>query len=111
MDGTAFRGEDCLTFLGPDLQLDPVSLPGPRLRVLTGPADRVQRIEVGSPEAGATRLRIYDLSGRRVDEILGAEGTGAGVLEWDSRGVPNGIYFLRAESREGPLQGKILLVR
>jgi hypothetical protein len=58
-------------------------------------------IRFALPEAGAVRLEVYDLSGRRVRSLeAGARGAGAAEVVWDGRDdggkrVAGGVYFAR----------------
>ncbi len=69
------------------------------------------------PEAGAFRLTVYDLTGRRVVTLLDDNSTAAaGSVVWDGRDeagalVASGVYFLRLDSATGFLTQKMALLR
>src|SRR4030095_9869201 len=71
------------------------------------PFDRNTRIRFSLPAAGAHKLVVYDVNGRRVRVLSeGARAAGIGEVEWDGRDgsgapVPSGVYFYRLETASG----------
>jgi flagellar hook assembly protein FlgD len=66
-----------------------------------GPAGTRFAFDVPGPRAAPVTLRIYDVAGRMVAELLTSELTpGAHVVQWNGRGaagrsVAAGVYFYR----------------
>jgi hypothetical protein len=74
--------------------------------------DRVQRFRIRIPRSSPMVFTAFDVSGRvvhRVEEM----GTGPGPywVEWDTAGLPSGVYFLRVETPHRSLGRKLVLVR
>jgi hypothetical protein len=94
--------------------------PGARF-VLTSvgpnPCRNEATISFSLPEAGAARLTVHDVSGRRVatlvDRVLGA---GAQTASWDTRDaagrpVAAGVYLLRLERGDDRMAAKLIVQR
>jgi len=57
-------------------------------------------------------LKAYDLQGRFIRTLLNEDRVGGCYqAEWDARGVPPGIYFLRLTAPQGSLTRKVVLAR
>jgi hypothetical protein len=75
------------------------------------------RIEFGIEEAGVVSLVIYDVSGRRVRELVREPlPTGSHHRTWDGlddhgQAVANGIYLLRLRTADRALSAKFVLMR
>jgi hypothetical protein len=73
------------------------------------------RFELEAP--GAARLRIFDVSGRMVRELVHAWfGPGSHERVWDGRdagghGVASGPYFVQLQTGERSLSRRVMLVR
>jgi hypothetical protein len=57
-------------------------------------------IPVFASQAGAVRIEVFDVTGRRIRTLAGDLGQGVGVLSWDGldeagRAAPAGTYFYR----------------
>ena len=67
--------------------------------------------------AGAVRLTMIDVTGRRVRTLVdGRMGPGTQLLRWNGsddlgRALPSGIYFTRLQTAEGTKTQKIILTR
>ena len=70
------------------------------------------RIEFALPEAGLTRLIIYDLRGREVAILVDGE-LSAGIhnLTWDASKAASGIYFYRLTSGSFVATRKMVLLK
>jgi subtilisin family serine protease len=82
------------------------------LRVGPNPARGAVHLRLGRPTSTDTRLRIYDIAGRRVRTLVVEPGQSA-VL-WDARDgagrlLPPGMYHVNVEG--APVQEKLILVR
>ena len=73
------------------------------------PFDGTTRIPFALPEAGETRLALYDLLGREV-AVLFAGALPAGVHEvaFDAAGLPRGVYLYRLAVADRVLTGRML---
>ncbi len=75
------------------------------------------RIEYSLPAAATGTLRIHDVQGRAVRELVnGPMAAGRGAAAWDgrdaaSRPVAAGVYWARLETTEGVVSRKITLIR
>jgi DNA-binding beta-propeller fold protein YncE len=111
-DGTAFAASDCVVLryvplassdLGDDLELSMA------IWTLTHAG---ARIEYTVPEPARVRLAAYDISGRRVADLLD-EWTPAGrhAVEWDASRLPSGVYFVRLYAGEESIVRQVSLQR
>ena len=63
------------------------------------PFNPVTTIGFSLPEEINVTLRVYDLTGRMVSELLnGKLVSGVHEVRWDASGFSNGVYFVRMES-------------
>ena len=81
------------------------------------PFSEVVRIEVGIDEGGEIGVRVYDISGRLVRELMEGEVVG-GVyrIEWDGRSVggdkvSDGVYLIMVELDGDVITKKVILQR
>jgi len=85
--------------------------------VQPNPARGGARIAFALPQGGPATLRIYDVAGRLVRELLDDEmPSGPSQLNWDGRTAGGleaaaGVYFARLESAGRVLTQKLMLVR
>jgi flagellar hook assembly protein FlgD len=68
------------------------------------------------PAAGAVKLAVLDVAGRRVRTIAMAAAGGANTLRWDRRDdaggeVAPGLYFVRLEAGGETLAWPVVLAR
>lgn len=86
------------------------------LRVRSNPARGAVDFELGLSSDGRLRVDVFDLSGRRVRQLLDAPAkAGVHSLTWDARdgtGVASqpGLYFVRAATSQGILVRRIVLM-
>ena len=70
------------------------------------------RIEFALPEAGRTRLIIYDLLGREVTRMVdGNMSVGYHSVTWNANNVASGIYFYRLTAGDFVSTKKMVLLR
>ena len=70
------------------------------------------QIDFALPEAGLTRLIIYDLLGREVDILIDVQlSAGYHSLTWNAANVASGIYFYRLTSGSFVATKKLLLLK
>jgi len=68
------------------------------------------------PEAGAAKVEVFDISGRRVRTLFSGDlDSGAHPLHWDGRTdsgnrVGAGVYLVRAKARSLEASRKIVLI-
>ncbi len=87
------------------------------IRVHPNPFNPTTHIKFSLPTAGAITLRIYDMNGRLVRELLHAQRVaGEHTVMWDGRddrgtAAASGVYFIRFEAGNAIEVSKVLLVR
>jgi hypothetical protein len=60
---------------------------------------RVKRITYRLPEQSEVRISVYDVAGRRVKMLVySVQPAGSHSLEWNTAGLPSGLYFYRMEA-------------
>ena len=76
------------------------------------PFNPVTRIEFSLPEAGLTRLTIYDLQGREVAKLIDGEmNAGFHNVTWDASKMASGIYIYRLTSGNFVATKKMVLLK
>ena len=64
------------------------------------------------PEAAAVQLRIYDLTGRAVAELMnGVVQAGEHSIEWNAENMPSGTYFYSLTAANFTATKKLLLLK
>jgi hypothetical protein len=64
------------------------------------------------PAPGHVSLRLYDILGRRVQTLVDrAQDPGEHRVVLDARGLSNGVYFYRLETRDQTLQKRCVLLK
>ncbi len=87
------------------------------IRVHPNPFNPTTHVKFSLPTAGAIALRIYDVNGRLVRELLHAQrAAGDHLVTWDGRdergaAAASGVYFIRFEAGNAVEVSKVLLVR
>ena len=87
------------------------------MRVFPNPFNPSTKIHIELPELGVATLRIYNIQGQLVRELLnGYRNAGQHTLVWDGRDdygkvAASGTYFLHLETATKKLASKMLLVR
>ena len=66
------------------------------LTVLPNPFRGRASIELSVNGAAPARASVYDAAGRRIVALGGRRTYGKWVWDWDARGIPAGMYFVRA---------------
>lgn len=110
-----------LSFLG-DAADDPVAVGGTRppariaIAVIPNPSRAAVRFEIRLPDAGAVRVGIHDVTGRRVATVdAGNHPAGGLTLRWDGRDasgmrVPAGIYLARVATPHGAASARLCVI-
>jgi hypothetical protein len=76
------------------------------------PFSKRTNVSFALPSPGRVTLKAYDLQGRLIRTLLDEDRVGGCYqTEWDARGVPPGIYFLRLTAPQGSLTRKVVLTR
>jgi hypothetical protein len=100
------------------VELDPRG--GGRLALASSPnpsAGRVTTRFVLPGDEPRVTLAVYDLSGRRVRQLLdGPRGAGAHQVEWDGLDDNGtrpaaGLFFLRLQARDAVITDKLMMLR
>ena len=100
-----------------DTEPSPAARSGLSLAAWPNPVRGAMALSWSLPAAGAARLALYDVSGRRVALLHeGAAGSGAHVTRWngrdaDGRVSPPGIYLARLETAAGVRSVRVVRVR
>jgi photosystem II stability/assembly factor-like uncharacterized protein len=69
-------------------------------------------IEFALPKSAYITLRVYDLLGRQVSELVNQNlSPGTYIRHWDARGLASGLYFYRLQAGEFVDTKKLLLLR
>lgn len=90
----------------------PLAIAGTR-NPLTGPGT----LSLTLPAAGAARVDVFDLAGRRVAALFdGVLGAGHQVIDFPARDdsgapLPNGVYFVRVTTPDAAAAEKVILAR
>ena len=112
MDGTAFRGTDCVIVRGEGLMKNPEARNLLSVSLAGSPTDIVQRISYNLPERSPVEITVFDVSGRVVRRLDNSMKTaGAHVHEWNTSGLPSGMYFCRVATKASVETRKIVLLR
>lgn len=106
--GTPFSATDCATIAtrggGPasaDLGL-----------TSDGSASGSTRISYSVPRDGNVRLAVFDVSGRKVGDLVnGFQAAGTHRVDWNAEGHPSGIYFYRLTAGNHIKTQKLMLLR
>jgi carboxypeptidase D len=107
-----------------DVQMSPLATPAadvPALKTAVAawpnPFNPVTKLAVTVPTRGPLAVGIYDLRGRRMRILLNTESEpGLHAVGWDGRDddgvvVPSGVYFARAQTRDGVATAKLVLAK
>ena len=76
------------------------------------PFNPVTTIRYSIPDAGQVSLRLYDINGRQVRELLN-QSHAPGFYEFvlDARGISSGVYFYRLEAGQFSETKKLVLLK
>ncbi len=122
-DGTAFQASDCVTFVGEPLKIDKPDRPNmlaSETRLMTAspnPFNPATTIEFEIAEPGIASLRVYDVSGRMIRNLVdGPLPAGMHEVMWNGRDengamVTSGVYFYRLSAGEIVQTRKMVLLR
>jgi hypothetical protein len=70
------------------------------------------RIKVNVTQSGYGRLRIFDVTGRKVATLWDAPlAAGAHEIAWDGQGVGSGLYYAHFEFAGQTASGRIVIIR
>lgn len=68
------------------------------------------RLEWSTPAAGATRLMVFDVSGRHIATLVDAtQSAGAHTTRWNAAGLAHGLYLVRLTTPAGEVARKVWL--
>lgn len=69
-------------------------------------------IKFGFPKSGLITLKIYDVLGKEVEELVNKElRAGSYEVEWEASNFPSGIYFYELETEDFTVTKKMVLVK
>ncbi|MFH1861706.1 MAG: T9SS type A sorting domain-containing protein, partial [bacterium] len=93
-----------------DLEVLPVSFA--LKQSFPNPFNPITTIIFTMPEAARVDLSVYDISGRKVVELVnGWREAGAYTVSFDGSGLPSGIYFARLNAGEYAVVQKLVLLK
>jgi hypothetical protein len=76
------------------------------------PFNSVTKISYGLPEATHVAIRVFDISGRLVSELINeTQSSGTYSVCWNARDVASGVYVLRLVSGGREFTQKVVLMR
>ena len=83
------------------------------VRTFPNPVSSYAQFAIRMPTDGDARLDIYDVNGRRVDNVLdGSLTAGDHTVPWQpDAGLRAGTYFYRLVRNDGAVTGKFVVVR
>jgi photosystem II stability/assembly factor-like uncharacterized protein len=82
------------------------------LSAFPNPFNSTATIGYSLPRAGQTELNLYDITGRRVRQLLnGILPVGRGSISWTAGNLPSGTYFLHLSAAGQTKIQKVLLIR
>jgi hypothetical protein len=81
------------------------------LAPVPNPASDETAIRFRLPEAGPVRLRVLDVRGRVVADLLdGTLEAGEHAISWNTGALASGVYFSRLETGAGHAGGRVVVV-
>ena len=90
-----------------ELRETPSIVPGfVQLEIFPNPFESVTHLRFSLPQAGNAKLDVYDLQGRRIQQLHnGLLNAGQHQLQWDGRSgngekLPDGLYLIRLTVEE-----------
>ena len=76
------------------------------------PFNPVTNFYVEVPAFSQVSIRIYDISGKMIDQILkGSLAKGTYEMRWDANDFPSGIYFISLLSEKKHITNKVILLK
>ncbi|MFI5144080.1 MAG: T9SS type A sorting domain-containing protein [Ignavibacteria bacterium] len=76
------------------------------------PFNPATKISFGIPKTSNTKLKIYDITGREVSELINKDlEVGNYTIIWDARDFANGVYFYKLESGDFVQTKKMVLIK
>ena len=76
------------------------------------PFNPVTNFYVEIPEFSQISIRVYDISGKMIDQILkGSLAKGIYEMQWDAHGFSSGIYFISLVSEKKHITNKVILLK
>jgi hypothetical protein len=111
LGGIPFEATDCIRIHGtPDgYQFADVPELG---EAVPNPFNPSTRLTFFVPEAAQVRLAVYDVTGRRIAELVnGSVDAGEHTIEWDAKRLASGIYFARLETGDATLVKRLVLLK
>jgi len=88
------------------------TLDATRLSLGANPVSGIARVSFSLPAAGRVELTAFDRAGRRVAQLVSTTmPAGTHSVNWDSRRLAPGIYFLRLTTERGRASAKAVVSR
>lgn len=81
------------------------------IKCYPSPVSSTAWFRVVMPDAGAARLSVYDLRGRRVSEVQKQFPAGMHDIPWNATRLPSGAYYYRLETQYGTRTGSVMRIK
>ena len=76
------------------------------------PFNPITNISYGLPIDTDITLNVYDVEGRRITTLTeGIRTAGTHSVEWNAKGYPSGVYFVKLDASEFTQTQKLMLVK
>jgi len=97
---------------GEAVQEDPTPALTPYLAACPNPFQPITQLQFSMAHAGAARLEIFDIRGRRVcTPVDGALPAGLHTAQWNAAGMPSGVYLARLQAGGATSVCKLVLLK
>ncbi len=80
-------------------------------RNFPNPVSDKTAISFSLPKAGNYSLKVYNVAGQVVSTITGRGNAGSNSVNWNSRGVSNGVYFYQLNAAGNTATRKMIVVK
>ena len=112
----ATHGRGCWTFdLGAVLGIDPYSVIPETFHLnqnYPNPFNPETKIKFGLPKSGSVKLSVYDVSGRKIEELVNQKlNSGTFEVTWNGSNLSSGVYFYKLETEGFVETKKMILVK
>jgi len=82
----------------------------PSIHSSPNPFNAATKIRVNTPSDKAA-LKIFDISGRQVEDLSNRIKKGENVISWTPEKLPSGIYFIRVDCENGSATEPVILLK
>ena len=80
--------------------------------IQSNPVNNTYQISYEIPVSSYVNLSVYNVSGRLIKTLFsGKKHAGTYRIDWDTRGLPSSIYFLRLETEKQGITKRVIVVK